>query len=69
MASAISSNNRISQKLKSVKLFQTKVRTISSSDVVYDTKQSIDTMKKDKDDIAIAEFDKLLENSDGSAFQ
>jgi hypothetical protein len=69
MAYAISSNSRISQKLKSAKQFQTKARKISSSDVVYDTKQSIDDIKKDKDEISLAEFDKLLENSDGSAFQ
>lgn len=69
MANAISSNSRISQKLRSAKLFQTKVRKISLSDVVYDTKQSIEAMKKDKDEVSLAEFDKLLENSDGSAFQ
>ena len=60
---------RIAQKLKSAKRFQTKVRNISASDVVYDTKQPIEDMRKDKDEISLSEFDKLLENSDGSAFQ
>ena len=69
MANAISSNNRISQKLKSAKIFQTKVRKISASDVVYDTKQSIEDMKLGKDEVSLAEFDKLLENSDGNSFQ
>ena len=64
MANAITSNSRISQKLKSAKLLQTKMRTISAADVVYDTKQSIEDMKKEKDELSMSDFDKLLENSE-----
>ena len=69
MSNAITSNSRISQKLKSAKTFQIKSRKLSASDVVYDTKQSIEEMKKEKDEISLSDFDKLLENSDGSSFQ
>ncbi len=64
MANAITSNSRISQKLTSAQLLQTKMRKISASDVVYDTKQSIEDMKKEKDEASIADFDKLLEKSE-----
>lgn len=69
MSNAITSNTRISQKLKSAQRFQSKVKKISASEVVYDTKQSIEDMKKEKDDMSLSDFDKLLENSDGGAFQ
>jgi hypothetical protein len=69
MAGAISSSNRIAEKLKSAQQFQTKMRKINSSDVVYDTKQSTDDIKQGKDKRALADFDNLLENSDSGAFQ
>jgi hypothetical protein len=69
LTKAISSNNRISKKLKAVSAFKTKARQVGTqADIVYDTSKPIEELSKQKDQQAMADFDKLLEG-DEKAFQ
>jgi hypothetical protein len=69
LVKALSSNDRISKKLKAVSAFKTKARQVgTAADIVYDTSKPIEELGKQKDQQSLAEFDKLLEGDD-KAFQ
>jgi hypothetical protein len=65
LAGAVSSTGRITEKLKAAKRFQTKVKKITTSEIVYETTQATDDIQKAKDEQELADFDKLLESSNG----
>lgn len=67
LASAASSD-RIGRKLQAAKKLGMKIRQLGASakDIIFDTKKPIESLSKEKDDRALAEFDKELSGDNGT---
>jgi len=57
------------RKLKAAATFATKRKLLKGDDSIYDTKQSVDKLKGEKQNSDLEEFDKLLNDDNQSAFQ